>query len=167
MNLIWQDSPDGTEAKGADGLIYKVRGCCLYVDNCLIGSYASQIRATQVGQEMEDRRWASAPVKNDIPAGYDDLHRILMSAFDQSARGKGKERHANDKPFNVQPIMEIARMVGLGGHAYQCMKKTQEAVGMSNRGSHDAAIAEFKGVIVYAAAAIKLIEESRDAHAGV
>lgn len=95
-----------------------------------------------------------------IPPGYEDLFSILMGAFDQAAHGKGKERHANDKPFDKQPIMEIARMVGLGGHAYQICKKTQEAVGMSGRGQHEAAIAEFRGAIVYAAAAIKLIQES-------
>ena len=97
---------------------------------------------------------------NEVSSGYEDLRRILLSAFDQSARGKGKERHANDKPFNEQPIMQIARMVGLGGHAYQVCKKAQEACGMHQRDQHEAAIAEFKGVIVYAAAAILLIEES-------
>lgn len=93
-------------------------------------------------------------------AGYEDLARILDRAYDQSARGKGRERHANDKPFRQQPIMEIARMVGLGGHAYQICKKTQEAVGMANRGDSAAAIAEFYGAIVYSAAAVLLIEET-------
>lgn len=95
-----------------------------------------------------------------IPDGYEDLHQILLAAFDQAARGKGRERHANDKPFDKQPIMEIARMIGIGGHAYQMMKKTQEAVGMFNRGQREAAIAEFRGVIIYAAAAIKFAAEN-------
>lgn len=97
-------------------------------------------------------------------AGYEDLARILDRAYDQSARGKGRERHANDKPFGQQPIMEIARMVGLGGHAYQICKKTQEAVGMANRGDSAAAIAEFYGAIVYSAAAVLLIEETMQHH---
>jgi len=93
--------------------------------------------------------------------GYEGLSRVLRQAYAQSARGKGRERHANDKPFEKQPIMEIARMVGIGGHAYQICKKTQEAVGMQSRGLTDAAIAEFRGAIIYAAAAIMLLEEQQ------
>lgn len=90
--------------------------------------------------------------------GYEDLARILQGAYDQSAKGKGKERHANDKPFNKQPIMEIGRMVGVGGHTYQICKKAQEAGGMVDRGKLEAAKAELRGAMVYAAAAILLIE---------
>lgn len=90
--------------------------------------------------------------------GYENLARILQGAYDQSAKGKGKERHANAKPFDKQPIMEIARMIGVGGHSYQICKKAQEATGMVQREKLDAAIAEMRGVIVYAAAAILLIE---------
>jgi len=93
--------------------------------------------------------------------GYEDLGRILEAAFDQSATGKGRIRHANDKAFKDQPIMEIARMVGLGGHSYQICKKAQEATSMAGRGDYDAALAEFKGVIIYAAAAILLTEENK------
>ena len=89
--------------------------------------------------------------------GYESLGRILQGAYDQSAKGKGKERHANDKSFDRQPIMEIARMVGVGGHSYQMCKKAQEATGMVDRDKLDAAIAEFRGVIVYAASAILLV----------
>jgi hypothetical protein len=96
----------------------------------------------------------------DVP-GYDHLARILALAYDQAARGKGKERHGNGLPFDKQPIMEIARMSGLGGHIYQVMKKAQEAGTMHANGYSDAAIKEFYGVINYAAAAVKLIEEQR------
>lgn len=98
--------------------------------------------------------------KLDVP-GYEHLARILALAYDQSARGKGKERHGNGLAFDKQPIMEIARMSGLGGHIYQMMKKAQEAGTMHMNGYHDAAIKEFYGVMVYAAAAVKLIEEQR------
>lgn len=98
--------------------------------------------------------------KLDVP-GYEVLARILGGAYDQSARGKGKERHGNGLPFEHQPILSIARMSGLGGHVYQMMKKAQEAGTMHVNGYHDAAIKEFYGVIVYAAAAVKLIEEQR------
>lgn len=99
---------------------------------------------------------------NVIPGGvpgYESLARILKLAYDQSARGKGKERHANAKPFDRQPIMEIARMVGMGYQAGQIMKKVQEAKGMENRGQREAAKAELLGAIVYSAAAYLLLEE--------
>jgi len=95
--------------------------------------------------------------------GYGDLHAILQDAFDQSASGKGRERHANDKPFDRQPIMEIGRMVGPGYAIGQAMKKLQEAMTMQSRDQHDAADRELLGSIVYAAAAVKLIRENRAA----
>ena len=90
--------------------------------------------------------------------GYENLGRILQGAYNQSAKGKGKHRHANNKPFEKQPIMAIGGMVGVGGHTYQVCKKAQEATSMVAREEYDAAIAEMRGVIVYAAAAILLIE---------
>lgn len=94
---------------------------------------------------------------------YASLRRVLDEAFDQAAIGKGKERHANDKPFDHQPIMEIVRMVGTAGHAYQIMKKVQEAQSMIERDEHDKAVHELRGAIVYAAAMILATEEKRDA----
>ena len=92
-------------------------------------------------------------------AGYESLARVLGLAYDQSAKGKGKERHANAKPFDRQPILEIARMVGLGYQTGQIQKKVQEATGMAARGQIDAAKAELLGAIVYAAAAFLYLEE--------
>jgi hypothetical protein len=97
-----------------------------------------------------------------LSGDYDELERVLKSAFGQAAFGKGKKRHGNGLTFTNQPIMQIARMVGIGGHSYQIMKKAQEATNMTLRGDHDAAIAEFYGVINYAAAAILLIEEKKE-----
>ncbi|QND53448.1 hypothetical protein HB779_17305 [Phyllobacterium sp. 628] len=91
---------------------------------------------------------------------YGSLAGILQAAHDQAATGKGHGRHADEKPFLEQPIMEIARMLGdTGGHSYQIMKKAQEANRMVKRKQHDAAVREFLGVINYAAAAILLIRE--------
>lgn len=95
----------------------------------------------------------------DVVPGYEPLARVLGLAYDQSAKGKGKERHANAKPFDRQPILEIARMVGLGYHTGQIQKKVQEATGMAARGQIDAAKAELLGAIVYAAAAFLYLEE--------
>lgn len=94
--------------------------------------------------------------------GYEPLARILGLAYDQSAKGKGKERHANAKPFLKQPIMEIGRMLGstADGEFYQVIKKAQEASNMVAKGNTSGAKAELLGVIVYAAATYLLIEES-------
>lgn len=91
--------------------------------------------------------------------GYEPLAMILQEALDQSQRGKGKERHANDRTFTRQPLMEIGRMVGLGYPTGQASKKIQEAVGMFNRGEADRAVNELLGAIIYSAAAILLIRE--------
>lgn len=91
---------------------------------------------------------------------YASLQGILQMALDQASSGKGRERHSDDKPFLDQPIMEIARILnGTGGHAYQIMKKAQEANRMVGREQYNAAVAEYLGVINYAAAAILLIRE--------
>lgn len=99
-------------------------------------------------------------VHGDVP-GYEGLARVLGSAYDQSAKGKGKERHANARPFDKQPIMEIGRMLSsiCDGELYQIVKKAQEASGMIARGRYDAAKAELLGAIVYSAAAVLLIED--------
>lgn len=94
-----------------------------------------------------------------VMPGYENLAAVLQQSLDQAQHGKGKERHANSKPFDRQPIMEIGRMVGLGSPTGQAQKKTQEAVGMFNRGEPERAIAELLGAINYLAAAIMLIHE--------
>lgn len=96
--------------------------------------------------------------------GYEALAGVLTEAYDQSARGKGKERHANQRPFTEQPIMRISRgRSSIGGLSYQIQKKADEAIGMVERGNHEAACKELMGSIVYAAAMILLIREQ---HAG-
>lgn len=109
----------------------------------------------EMSQEVDDAwldRWSTL-------TPYASLAAILDAALAQASEGKGKERHANGKPFLEQPIMEIGRMVGPGGHAYQIAKKAQEAVGMAARGEYAAAEAEMLGVIVYAAADVLLLRE--------
>ena len=38
--------------------------------------------------------------------GYESLAQVLQEAYDQAARGKGAERHANDLPFDQQPMQQ-------------------------------------------------------------
>ena len=92
---------------------------------------------------------------------YAGLRRALDMAYNQAASGKGKERHANNKPFERQPILEIARMVGPGYQLGQAMKKSQESYGMIGRGEPERAQAELLGAINYLAAAWLLIEETK------
>lgn len=105
-------------------------------------------------------------MQNFIPLGgrtigtnYAPLKSILDEAHRQASEGKGKERHANGKPFDRQPILEIGRMVGVGYQTGQAMKKCQEATTMAAQNKKDAAIAELLGAINYCAAAIMLIRE--------
>lgn len=101
------------------------------------------------------------PAKQDqTDYSYSPLFDVLRDAFNQAAIGKGRDRHADDKPFTAQPIMEIARMLdGIDGHAFQMMKKAQEAARMVRRGQREAAQQELFGIINYAAAAVLLIRE--------
>ena len=92
---------------------------------------------------------------------YMVLRCILDEAYEQAAEGKGKERHAGDKPFLRQPIMEIGRMVGEGYNMGQAMKKLQEAetlLRLEGKGV-EAAVRELLGAIVYTASAVILLRE--------
>ncbi|CAA2140422.1 hypothetical protein [Hyphomicrobium sp. ghe19] len=94
---------------------------------------------------------------------YDVLVSVLKDAHAQASRGKGKERHANGRPFERQPIMELGRMYGPGFAAGQAAKKAQEAMGMVARGERDAAAFELLGAINYLAACVMLIRENQNA----
>jgi hypothetical protein len=97
----------------------------------------------------------SVEVQSAAVDHYAPLRRALDLALEQAAEGKGKERHANDKPFDQQPMMEIGRMVGHGFCLGQAIKKAQE----SSRMEPDAAKRELLGAINYLAGAYLLLEE--------
>lgn len=94
-------------------------------------------------------------------ATYDELIRVLKDAHAQASVGKGNERHANGRPFDRQPIMELGRMFGPGFTAGQAAKKAQEAMGMLNRQNNEAAVFELLGAINYLAACVMLVRENR------
>lgn len=100
--------------------------------------------------------------------GYGELERVLDDALRQAAAGKGKERHANDLPFQEQKIMRISEGLNSAeGLRYQVCKKTMESAGMDKA----AAIREMHGAIVYAAATILFLEKQggksdSDIHSG-
>jgi hypothetical protein len=98
---------------------------------------------------------------NHDPSDYASLSAVLQLAYEHASAGKGRERHANDLSFDQQPMMQIARAVGVGFPLGQAMKKIQESAGMIERGQDEAAIAELLGAINYCAGAIVHIK-SRD-----
>ena len=89
----------------------------------------------------------------DVP-GYTSLASVFQRAYDQAAKHKGAERHANDKPFHEQPMQTVANHHGIGFILGQASKKSIEAQGMLERGDPDKAIHELLGAINYLAGAI-------------
>ena len=92
-------------------------------------------------------------------AMYAPLKRVLMTAYNHAAVGKGRERHGNGGDFLTQDIMAIARVHGIGFQTGQSEKKVRESHGMMDRGDYRAARAELLGAINYLSAAYLLIEE--------
>ena len=85
---------------------------------------------------------------------YGPLADVLKEAFDQAAKGKGEERHADNKPFVDQPIFTVAGRHGVGFLLGQAEKKIGEAEGLNERGGPPAAVPDLLGAINYIAAAI-------------
>lgn len=95
----------------------------------------------------------------DVPKGYESLTKELLSALDQASKGKGKERHATDEPFNEQQIIVINRWLKgspVAGPIFQAVKKAIE----SSRMEPHAAMRELDGAIVYLCAAKILLREN-------
>lgn len=82
--------------------------------------------------------------------GYELLADALQRAYDQAARGKGKERHAQGEPFHLQVMQDGARRFGIGSLLFQAFKKSEE----SQRLPTDRAVNELLGSIVYLAGAV-------------
>lgn len=81
--------------------------------------------------------------------GYDQLAKVLVMAFDQAAKGKGKTRHSMGRPFDSQRMLQIARLQGThNGLEYQVHKKVSEGVALP---SCEARVNEFLGAINYLA----------------
>lgn len=58
--------------------------------------------------------------------GYTTLAEALTAAYDRASIGKGAERHANQRPFEEQPIFKIAEKRGVGFLLGQVDKKLDE-----------------------------------------
>lgn len=88
----------------------------------------------------------------DLVEGYEPLLTVLIDALNQAQFGKGKERHANDKPFVMQPIITETVALGIAAPIYQVRKKALETITIENLHGADSAYAEMLGAIVYSAA---------------
>lgn len=87
--------------------------------------------------------------------GYESLADVLQRAYDQAAKGKGKERHARGEPFTEQVMQQGAQRFGVGSLLFQAFKKSEE----SQRLPQDRAINELLGSIVYLAGAVIALEK--------
>lgn len=92
--------------------------------------------------------------KMNVP-GYEQLASVLQRAYDQAARGKGKERHANNKPFHKQPMQDLISLHGVGFATGQASKKSGEALGLP---ALERQVAELLGAIVYLSGAVIALE---------
>ena len=103
-------------------------------------------------QLLDDNAKLHQPERAMDAPGYEHLAAVLKDAYAQAAFGKGKERHANDLPFDHQPMQAISRLLGNPtGMTYQVCKKVVEAMNMKD---HAARRRELLGAIVYLAGVI-------------
>lgn len=94
---------------------------------------------------------------------YHSLTRVLQRAHDQAAYGKGKERHANDLPFEKQRMQTISRLLDSpDGMAYQVVKKVTEGLTLPER---ERQVAELLGAINYLAGIVVFLESKDRASA--
>jgi phage terminase large subunit GpA-like protein len=91
-----------------------------------------------------------------IPGSYDELKEVLDMAFKRASEGKGKERHANDKPFIEQDIITEQEFLGQYPVIFQIRKKAKETLRLK---SNEAKINEYLDIIVYAAAAVIVLQD--------
>lgn len=112
--------------------------------------------------EFEYEPNISVTINNEttpIDPDYEALFLALFNAFDQGAKGKGKERHGNDLTYREQPICTLPKQGhGLGALTYQISKKAGEANTLLDIKGVDAAIREIKGCVNYGAAALIYLE---------
>ena len=89
------------------------------------------------------------------PNPYQSLITVLNQAYLRAAQGKGKDRHANHKPFLEQPIITEGEHFYIIGNLQQIRKKCLEVL----RLDQPAARNELLDVIVYAAASVLIIDK--------
>lgn len=92
--------------------------------------------------------------------GYERLAGVLDRAYNQAAKGKGKERHAGDRPFHEQPMQQISELMGsIDGMVFQAIKKVNEARKLPTA---ERQVAELLGAINYIAGMVIFIENNAE-----
>ncbi len=98
-------------------------------------------------QEIDDER--------NLLQRYDSLTNVLDRAFDQAARGKGDERHAQGASFDDQPMQIISGLINSAeGMRFQAIKKLQEGARLDD--AHQ--VHELLGAINYIAGIVIYLE---------
>lgn len=98
------------------------------------------------GVDPRERVLPQAPPPR-IEPGYERLAAVLQAALDQAQRGKGKERHANDRPFHEQRMQTLSDALNSAkGMAFQACKKVTEGV---DHPTYEQQERELLGAIVY------------------
>lgn len=97
-----------------------------------------------------------------IDKPYQALRDILDAALEQASSGKGRERHANDEPFEEQQICSEARLLGLGAPVFQARKKAREAIRLAESGEYEKAMVDLLGAINYTAGAYRIVKEMQN-----
>lgn len=97
-----------------------------------------------------------------VPVGYEQLGDVLDMALHQAAFGKGKERHANNKPFHEQDIIDITAKVGTGFTKGQAIKKIIESGKLGTLKGVDAEIHELVGAMNYIAATVIVLQKTQN-----
>ena len=112
--------------------------------------------------ELEAAITETTDTKTVGDLNYAALFSVLKDALHQAAAGKGKERHANDDPFERQSICEITRKHGLAFATGQAAKKLEESHRLLQLRGVEAATNEILGAINYAAAAVIVLQEQSE-----
>lgn len=143
---MWKPSRDGDAPQGVSVKTHEIR----FVDADSRYKYCEYEPLWFTDRTYEYCLRDEAPTLSGAD-DYTTLRNVLNAAHDQSAQGKGAERHGNGKAWTEQPIFTIAGQVGDGFNAGQAIKKIQEAQQMAARGEYEKAQHEVLGAIVYAA----------------
>lgn len=112
------------------------------------------------GMDPRNRDLPQAPPPR-IEPGYERLAAILQAALDQAQRGKGKERHANDRPFHEQRMQTLSDALNSAkGMAFQACKKVTEGV---DHPTFEQQEKELLGAIVYIGGMVVWLQRHRGA----
>lgn len=165
-HLRWTLPPLSAAVKSLDGR-YDVELSCVPTDSNPLAQLEVLIRRLR-DREISERYFlshlrVSVTDKGDAGAamtvpGYERLAAVLSGAYAQASAGKGKERHANGKPFHEQPMQDLIRLNGVGFATGQAAKKAGESLGFP-ADQVQRKVAEIYGAIVYLAGAVIALED--------